>query len=162
MLACVEAANTPEQACPADGGRTVCPENWEMRTVYLVEAIPKHHAHGRDVARRVLYVDSESWVITAADQWDHLGAMWKTQALFHAYRDRSMPEAHEAVYPFKRIFTTAIVDEDLRTGFSSVSYLPGGEADEHEGWYIDAGSVSASSIAAAAATAVNRQSGNTR
>jgi len=43
-----------------------------------------------------------------------------------------MPEAHEAVYPFKRMFETAIVDEDIQTGFSTISYMPGSEADEHE------------------------------
>ena len=31
MLAVVHAANSPAKACETDGGRTICPENWEMR-----------------------------------------------------------------------------------------------------------------------------------
>ena len=163
MLASVHAENSPARHCKYDEERTVCPENWEMRVLYVIEATPKPLRHGRDIKRRILYVDSEGWFITASEQYKvGTGAWWKTMALLHGYRDRSMPEAREAVYPFKRIFTTAMVDEDLQTGFSSVSYLPGAEADEHEGWFINAGTVSESAISAAAAAAVNRQSGVTR
>ncbi len=41
MLASVEAANSPAQACANDDGRTVCPENWEMRHLYVIEATAK-------------------------------------------------------------------------------------------------------------------------
>ena len=34
MLAVVNAENSPAKACPTDGGRTICPENWEMRRLY--------------------------------------------------------------------------------------------------------------------------------
>jgi hypothetical protein len=44
--------------------------------------------------------------------------------LFHSFRYRALPEAEQAVYAFERIFTTAIVDEDLRSGFSSGSSCP--------------------------------------
>jgi len=41
MLASVEAENSPAQPCASDGGRTVCPENWEMRNLYVIEATAK-------------------------------------------------------------------------------------------------------------------------
>src|SRR6202167_6335097 len=41
MLAVVNAANSPAKACPTDGGRTICPENWEMRRLYVIEADAK-------------------------------------------------------------------------------------------------------------------------
>ena len=104
--------------------------------------------HGRDVVKRLLYVDAEGWFITASDQSDQRGLVWKTLVLFHGYRDRALPGAQQAVYPFKRIFKTAIVDEDLQSGFSSVSYMPGVEGDEYEGWFIDPGTISQGSVAA--------------
>jgi Protein of unknown function (DUF1329) len=162
MLASVHAESSPARHCPFDDGRSVCPENWEIRTIYAIEAIPKGRSHGRDVVKRVLYIDAEGWFITASDQFDQRGSLWKTQVLFHGYRDRALPEAQQAVYPFKRIFTTAIVDEDLQSGFSSVFYLPGVEGDEHEGWFIDPGTIFERSVAAAAAAAINRQSRGAR
>ncbi|HTR61092.1 MAG TPA: hypothetical protein VMH37_05270, partial [Candidatus Binataceae bacterium] len=82
------------------------------------------------------------------------------------YRDRSVPTASQAVYPFKRIFETAIVDEDLQSGFSTVSFMPGYEHDEREGWFIDSGAVSQASMAAmaasAAASVINAMPGSNR
>jgi hypothetical protein len=40
--------------------------------------------------------------------------------------------------------------------------MPGVEGDENEGWFIDPGTISQRSVAAAAAAAVNRQSGIAR
>lgn len=157
MLASVHAQSSPARPCPYDDGRTVCAENWELRHLYVIEATPKPLRRGRDVTRRILYIDSEGWFITASDQWDLQGSLWKTLAVFNAYRDRSMPRAQEAIYPFKRMFETAIVDEDIQSGFSTVAYLPGSESDEREGWFIDTDTASASAIAAATAAAANRQ-----
>ncbi len=52
-----------------------------------------------------------------------------------------MRDARVAIYPFKRMFQTALVDEDIQDGFSSVVYMPGHESDEHESWYINMGIV---------------------
>jgi uncharacterized protein DUF1329 len=65
------------------------------------------------------------------------GALWKTVALFTAYRDRSALDARVAIYPFRRIFQTAVVDEDIQNGFSTISYTPGHETRNSEGWYIN-------------------------
>ncbi len=150
MLASVHADSSPPKKCSYDDMRTVCPENWEMRQVYVLEATAKR---GGLFARRLLYIDSEGWFITASDQYDRDGALWKTLVIFNAYRDRSMPGAQQAVYPYKRIFETAIVDEDVQSGFSTVSFMPGYEHDEREGWFIDTGAVSQSVMAAMAARA---------
>jgi hypothetical protein len=60
-------------------------------------------------------------------------------ATFNAYRDRPIPDAHVAIWPFKRMFQTALVDEDVTNGFSTVVLSPGVETDEHESWYINMG-----------------------
>jgi len=143
MLASVEAANSPAQPCASDGGRTVCPENWEMRHLYVIEATAKPRSPlGGSVIipKRILYVDSEGWFITASDQFDNNGQLWKTLATFHAYRDRALPNSTVAIWPFKRMFETALVDEDITNGFSTVVYSPG-PASQTDSLFVNMGAV---------------------
>ena len=140
MLASVHAKNSPEVPCPTDGGKSICPEDWELRHLYAIEATAKPN-HNITIPKRVLYIDSEGWFITASDQYDGDGKLWKTIATFNAYRDRPVPDAKVAIYPYKRMFQVALVDEDLQSGFSSVVYMPGHESQDHECWYIDMGLV---------------------
>ncbi|MGO9607800.1 MAG: DUF1329 domain-containing protein [Candidatus Binataceae bacterium] len=144
MLASVHAENLPAKPCEFDNGRTVCPEAWEMRQLYIIEATAKASAgnqeagdEGPTIPKRIFYIDSEGWFITASDQYDRSGALWKTIANFITYRDRSV--LNGAVYPFKRIFSTALVDEDIQSGFSSVVFTPAREAVATEGLYINMG-----------------------
>lgn len=71
MLACVQAENSPAKICEIDNGRTICPENWEMRQTYVIEASVKPQSwsqkiggDGTVIPRRILYIDSEGWFIT--------------------------------------------------------------------------------------------------
>ena len=140
MLASVHAEHSPEVQCPYDGGRSICPENWEMRHLYVIQADAKPGIDAT-IPRRIFYIDSEGWFITASDQYDRTGKLWKTIATFNTYRDRPVPDARVAIYPYKRIFQLGLVDEDLDTGFSSVVYMPGPTAPDRECWYIDMGTV---------------------
>ena len=140
MLASVHARTSPAVTCTDDGGRTICPEDWEKRRIFVVQADAKP---GTDLSiiRRILYIDSEGWFITASDQYDRQGNLWKTVAAYNTYRDRPVPDARVAVYPYKRIFQLGLVDEDLTTSLSSVAYMPGPTAPDRECWYIDMGVV---------------------
>ena len=143
MLASVEAANSPAQPCASDGGRSVCTENWEMRHLYVIEATakPRSVIGGSTITpKRILYVDSEGWFITASDQFDNNGQLWKTLATFHAYRDRALPNSTVAIWPFKRMFETALVDEDITSGFSTVVYSPG-PATQQDSLFVNMGAV---------------------
>ena len=143
MLASVEAANSPAQPCASDGGRTVCRENWELRHLYVIEATAKPSSVIGDsvlIPKRIFYIDSEGWFITASDQLNEQGELWKTIAIFHAYRDRAVPDAKVAIWPFKRIFQTALVDEDLTDGFSTVVYSPGHDRSD-DGLFVNMGAV---------------------
>jgi hypothetical protein len=143
MLASVEAENSPAQPCASDGGRSVCTENWELRHLYVIEATVKPRspiAESLSIPKRILYIDSEGWFITASDQFDSQGQMWKTMATFHAYRDRPVPGATDVIWPFKRMFETALVGEDLTDGFSTVVYSPGHDRS-NDGLYINTGAV---------------------
>ena len=143
MLASVEAANSPAQTCASDGGRSVCPENWEMRHLYVIEATAKPGSPlggGVITPTRILYIDSEGWFITASDQFNDQGQLWKTIATFHAYRDRTTPQANVTIFPFKRIFETALVDEDVTSGFSTVVFTPGQDSRD-DSMFINMGAV---------------------
>ena len=143
MLAVVEAENSPATPCANDGGRSVCTENWELRHIYVIEATAKPRSPlggGTLIPRRVFYIDSEGWFITASDQYDRQGQLWKTLVTFNAYRDRAVPGARVAIWPFKRMFQTALVDEDLADGFSTVVYSPGPNSQD-DGMYINMGAI---------------------
>jgi hypothetical protein len=65
--------------------------------------------------------------------------LWKTIVNFYAYSDRATPGTRVAIWPFKRIFQTAMVDEDLTNGFSTVVHTPG--LDDRDGLYINMGAI---------------------
>jgi len=140
MLACVHAKFSPEQPCPSDGGHTLCPEDWELRHMYIIEANEKP-GHSYSIPRRIFYIDSEGWLITASDQYGVDGKLWKTLVLYNTYRDRPVPDAQVAIYPYKRIFQLGLVDANTDSGASTVVFMPGRHSPERECWYIDMGSV---------------------
>ena len=37
----MHAKHSPEVMCPFDAGASVCPEDWEMRHMYVVESVPR-------------------------------------------------------------------------------------------------------------------------
>jgi hypothetical protein len=80
-------------------------------------------------------------LFTASDQYDQQGKLWKTIATFNTYADCPVRDAKVALYPFKRMFQTALVDEDIQNGFSSRVYTPGHESEDHESWYVNMGLV---------------------
>ena len=140
MLASVHAKFSPEKPCASDGGHSICTEDWEIRHLYAIEADAKP-GHDVSIPKRILYIDSEGWFITASDQYDRQGKLWKTIAAFNTYRDRPVRDAKVAIYPYKRMFQLGLVDADLQLAYSSVIYMPGRETPERECWYIDMGTV---------------------
>jgi hypothetical protein len=142
MLGCAHAARSPEQPCPTDGGASTCPENWEMRRLYLVEVTPRpDRAAGALQSKTIVYTDAEMWFNPYVDSYDRRGALWKTQIYWLTYRDRPVPDARVAIYPFKRIFVISASSIDLQTGLSTACYLPGRDTPERECWYINMGAV---------------------
>ncbi len=145
ILAVVHAKSLPAKSCEADGGRTICPEDWELRHVYVIEADARRPGRFADipaVAKRILYIDSQGWFITASDQYDHDGKLWKTLAIFNTVRDREYPDSKAAVYSFDRLFQTALVDEDVQSGYSTIFFTPSPERPQHDTWFINQGVIS--------------------
>ncbi len=142
MLGCVNAANSPAHPCPTDGGATSCPDNWEMRHLYIVEASPRpERITGVLQSKTVIYIDGEGWFNPYVDSYDRKGELWKTQIYLLTYRDRPVPDAKVAIYPYKREFVVAASSVDLQAGNATTCYLPSPNSPERECWYINMGAV---------------------
>ena len=126
------------ETCPNDD-LLLCTQNWEIRHLYAVQADAKPGTN-MSIPRRVLYIDSEGWFITASDQYDKNDALWKTLVNFVTYEDRAAPGARVAVYPYRRFFELGMVDRDVQDGYTSVAAMPGPTAGP-DSWYINMGAV---------------------
>ena len=141
MLASVNAAHSPEVRCATDGGASACPENWELRHMYVVEATPRRgHINALD-SRTVVYMDSEVWFEPFIDTYDREGQLFRSHIYWLANRDRPVPDAKVAIYPFKRSFVVGAVSTDVQSGQATMCYLPGIDTPEKECWYINMGAV---------------------
>jgi Protein of unknown function (DUF1329) len=142
MLGCAHAQNSPAQPCKTDGGATSCNDDWEMRHLYVVEVTPRpERIQGVLQSKTIVYVDGEGWFNPYVDSYDQKGELWKTQIYLNTYRDRPVPDAKIAIYPFKREFIVAASSIDLQSGISTTCYLPGFDTPERECWYINMGAV---------------------
>jgi len=145
MLASVHAAHSPEMTCPYDGGGTACPEDWEMRRMFIVDAVPRRDRKGAPAALdrdTVIYLDAEAWFEPYIDTYDQKGQLWRAHIYWLTYRDRPVPDARVAVYPFKREFVVGAASIDVQGNISTMCYLPGQHTPERECWYINMGAVS--------------------
>ncbi len=143
MLASVHAQHSPEDTCPYDGGATACPEAWEMRDVYIVEALPRRDSNNPGALDKLtnVYVDTELGFNPYIDTYDQKGRLWRSHIYWLTYRDRPVPDARVAIYPFKREFIVGAASIDMQANFSTMCYLPGQHTPERECWYVNMGAV---------------------
>jgi hypothetical protein len=142
MLASVDAIHSPEITCQTDGGASACPEAWEPRHLYIVQAVPRRSNNSQALqGKTVLYVDGEMWFEPYVDEYDQKGQLWTNNIYWLTYRDRPVPDARVAIYPFKREFVVGASSTDEQSGVASMCYLPGQHTPEHECWYINMGAV---------------------
>jgi hypothetical protein len=141
MLGCAHAAHSPEVRCPTDGGTSACPEDWEMRHLYIVQALPRRDKINALDSKTIVYLDSEVWFEPYIDTYDRAGQMFRSHIYWVATRDRPTPDARVAIYPFKRSFVVGAVSTDVQSGLATMCYLPGIETPERECWYINMGAV---------------------
>ena len=142
MLASVNAVHSPEITCQTDGGGSACPEDWEMRQLYVVQTAPRSSNNGQALhAKSILYIDSEMWFEPYVDEYDAKGELWQNHIYWLTYRDRPVPDARVAIYPFKRAFVVGAAATDVQSGQATMCYLPGQHTPERECWYINMGAV---------------------
>jgi hypothetical protein len=141
MLGCAHAEHSPLVRCPTDGGASACPEVWETRHMYIVEATPRPGFVNALESKTVIYMDSEMWFEPFVDTYDRKGQLFRAHIFWLTYRDRPVPDAKVAIYPFKREFVLGTVSTDVQSGLATVCYLPGIDTPERECWYINMGAV---------------------
>jgi Protein of unknown function (DUF1329) len=143
MLASVHAIHSPEITCATDGGASACPENWELRSMYIVQTKPRWKTVNAEAlhAKSILYIDNEMWFEPYVDEYDANGELWQNHIYWLTYRDRPVPDARIAIYPFKREFVVGAASTDVQSGMTTMCYLPGQNTPERECWYINMGSV---------------------
>ncbi len=142
MLASAHAEHSPEVRCVTDGGGSACPEVWEMRHMYIVEATPDRNRLGGYLGSKdIVFMDSEMWFAPYIDVYDRAGRLFQGFIYWLTYRDRPVPDARVAIYPFKRSFVVGALAMDIQGGVHSMCYLPGRETPERECWYINMGAV---------------------
>ncbi|MGH7865454.1 MAG: DUF1329 domain-containing protein, partial [Candidatus Binataceae bacterium] len=146
MLAVVHAEHSPEIRCATDGGTSACPEAWEVRHMYVVSAKPRRGVGAQTITEAIhsntlIYIDSEVWFPPYIDTYDQRGELYQDHIYWLATRDRPVPDAKVAIYPFKRSFVVGAVSTDTQSGLGTMCYLPGRETPERECWYINMGAV---------------------
>ena len=142
MLAAMHVAVVPGNVCPYDGGGTVCPAEWEMRRVYVVETTPNRKKIGEELySKHLVYIDTEADVVVYHDMYDRHGELMVNFCNWLTYRDRPVPDAKVAIYPFKRVFQVNGTSTNVQNGMSSFCDLPTPGAPEKECWYINLGAV---------------------
>ena len=141
LLAVIHAVHSPEITCATDGGASACPEAWEIRHMYVIEAMPRYNVVNTLQGKNVVYLDSEVWFEPYVDTYDQHGELFQNYLFFLTYRDRPVPDARIAIYPFKREFVVGSNSTDLEGGVASMCYLPSRNSPERECWYINMGAV---------------------
>jgi hypothetical protein len=81
------------------------------------------------------------WFEPYIDTYDRRGEIWRNHIYWLAYRDRPVPDAKVAIYPFKREFVVGAASTDVQSTQATMCYLPGIETPERECWYINMGAV---------------------
>ena len=142
MLAVAHAEHSPEVTCLTDGGGSACPEAWEKRHLYIVEAIPRRDRIREALhSKTVLYMDSELWFSPYVETYNRADELWQSHIFYLTYRDRPVPDAKVAIYPFKREFLVGSTRTDVLSGLATMCYLPARQTGERESWYINMGAV---------------------
>jgi uncharacterized protein DUF1329 len=114
----------------------------EMRRVYVVETVANPKINPNDLySKHIVYIDAEADVVLSHDMYDRRGELMVNFTNWLTYRDRPVPDAKIAIYPFKRLFQVNGTSTNVQTGLSSFCDLPTPNATERECWYINMGSV---------------------
>ncbi len=77
MLGVAHAEHSPELKCSTDGGASACPEAWEMRHMYIVEAAPRPRTDFAGAAEQDRHLYGLRDVVQPyIDEYDQHGQLW--------------------------------------------------------------------------------------
>ncbi len=142
MLAAVDIHRGVDVRCPTDGGASHCPDAWQLRRLYMIEAKARPGRFASSLySREIIYIDSEADFPMFVDMYDNRGQLYFNYTTWMNYADRARPDSRIAIYPFKREFQVGSSTVDVQSGLSSVCYHPSMNAPNPEGWFINMGAV---------------------
>ena len=142
MLAAIDIHRSPDPRCPSDGGASHCPDAWQLRRLYMIEAKARPGRYASALySREIIYIDSEADFPMFVDMYDNRGQLYYNYTTWMNYADRARPDSRIAIYPFKREFQVGSSTVDVQSGLSSVCYHPSLNAPSPEGWFINMGAV---------------------
>jgi Protein of unknown function (DUF1329) len=143
MLAAIDIHHGVDIRCPTDGGASHCPDPWQMRRLYIIEAVARPGRFTSSLySKEIIYIDSEADFPMAVDMYDRRGELMNNYTSWMNYADRARPDSRIAIYPFKREFQVGSSTVSVQSGLSSVCYHPSLNAPSPEGWFINMGAVS--------------------
>ena len=142
MLAAIDVHHGVDVRCPTDGGASHCPDPWQLRRLYMLEAKPRPGRYASPLYNReIIYIDSEADFPMFVDMYDRGGELLNSYVSWMNYADRARPDSRIAIYPFKREFGVGSSTVNVQSGFSSVCYHPSLNAPSAESWFINMGAV---------------------
>jgi len=142
MLAAADVHRGVDLRCPTDGGASHCPDPWQLRHLYVVEARERHDRLSSPLySKEVVYIDSEADFPMYVDMYDRAGQLFMNYTAWNNFADRAQADSRVAIYPFKREFNVGDSTTNVQTGFSSVCYHPSARAPTPESWFINMGAV---------------------
>ena len=135
VLASFHAEHFPVQYCPGSGDFVFC-DNWEPRSVYVVEGTPldPQYAFGK----RVLFIDKQTFFIAYSDMYDRRMELWKVWVNQYGFRSRAWPDAGIA-YPDEMPFNHSVSMVDVQLAHATRVALPSATFPGEQGWYFNQG-----------------------
>lgn len=133
VLGVVHREHFPPKRCPGGADFAYC-DNWEKRHAYVIEGVSRlpQYAYGK----RVLYIDTEAWVVLYSDIYDKRGELWKVWLEFFSFRKQA-PGA-TVVYEDEMGFTSAAMI-DIQMDHATVIMIPGPAATAPDTWFFNKG-----------------------
>jgi Protein of unknown function (DUF1329) len=142
MLAAINIHHGVDQRCSTDGGASHCPDPWQLRQQYVVEAVERNERLSSPLfGKEIIYIDSEADFPMFVDMYDRSGALLKNYTSWMNYADRAQQGARIAIYPFKREFQVGSSTVNVQSGLSGVCYHPSPDSPTQDSWFINMGAV---------------------
>ncbi len=142
MLAAIDVHHGVDVRCPTDGGASHCPDPWQMRRQYIVEAVERKDRLSSPLfSKEIVYVDAEADFPMFVDMYDRRGDLLKNYTSWMNYSDKAQAGARIAIYPFKRLFQVGSSTQNIEEGISGVCYHPSPDAPTRDSWFINMGAV---------------------
>ena len=125
----------PVKYCDGPGDFIFC-DAWEKRKAYVVEGIPKmpQYAYGR----RLLFIDTETYLIPFTDIADRSGELWKVLVNQFSFKRRAT-SSYGGEYADEMPFNPSVTVVDMQMNHATRVALPSPKYSGEPGWYFNQG-----------------------